>query len=331
MDLVPATPDSDPRTLDACYRLGVAVDEVDLPTGPVRTRGHVVGGLVMGWGGEPRRSWLAVEGGTAVGALSVELPHADNTHRLHVDVEVHPAHRRRGYGRTLAAHALTIGRQEGRTHASAAAVSTATGGRPFAEAMGAAPQLTEVRRRIPVDALPFDEESALLAEAERASADYDVLAWSGQPDDEDLLTEQAVLFEGMIDAPVGGLAITDLQWDTKRVLQAYQAAADRRFRVHAVAARHRPSGRLAGQTLVLVPEERPAISEQGDTVVLRPHRGHRLGIRLKLAMLRRIRGLEPAVRCTDTFNAERNAWMIAVNDRLGARVLDDWVEYERPV
>jgi hypothetical protein len=51
--------------------------------------------------------------------------------------------------------------------------------------------------------------------------------------------------------------------------------------------------------------------------VLAAHRGHRLGLLVKLAMLDFIAEQEPQVTVIDTWNATSNAPMIAVNDALG--------------
>ena len=60
---------------------------------------------------------------------------------------------------------------------------------------------------------------------------------------------------------------------------------------------------------------------QALTAVVRAHRGHRLGLRLKLAMMELLAEAEPQVRQLFTTNTETNEHMIAINETLGYRVL----------
>ena len=53
----------------------------------------------------------------------------------------------------------------------------------------------------------------------------------------------------------------------------------------------------------------------------RAHRGHRLGLRLKLAMLELLARQEPQVTHLLTGNAETNTHMISINSELGYYVL----------
>ena len=99
----------------------------------------------------------------------------------------------------------------------------------------------------------------------------------------------------------------------------------------ATVARHRESGTLAGQTVVMVESARPWIAHQHDTSVTRQHRGHRLGLRLKTDMLQWLRECEPQVQTIDTWNAQSNDYMIAVNDQLGYEVLGRVNQFQRAV
>jgi RimJ/RimL family protein N-acetyltransferase len=126
----------------------------------------------------------------------------------------------------------------------------------------------------------------------------------------------------------GSLAIEDEVFTPARI-RAYeqaQLAAGRRF--YRVVARHRPSGVLGGQTVAVVDVERPWWCFQHDTSVVRAHRGHRLGLLLKIEMLRWLREREPQVRFMTTGNAADNAHMIAVNEALGYRVLARATEWQ---
>ena len=58
------------------------------------------------------------------------------------------------------------------------------------------------------------------------------------------------------------------------------------------------------------------------------HRGHRLGLLLKADMLRWLAETEPALEAVDTFNAESNDHMVAVNERLGYRVMGRELQYQ---
>jgi hypothetical protein len=103
----------------------------------------------------------------------------------------------------------------------------------------------------------------------------------------------------------------------------------RGHRLHRVLARHRATGALAGHTVVLVDEERPALGVQHDTAVAAAHRGHRLGVLLKTEMQRWLRGSEPQLAQITTFNAESNDHMIGVNELLGYRVLGRELELQK--
>ena len=94
-------------------------------------------------------------------------------------------------------------------------------------------------------------------------------------------------------------------------------------------ARERSTGELAGHSVVVVERERPYIAEQHDTAVDRKHRGHRLGALVKSAMLLWLRDQEPAVTQLDTWNAESNAHMIAINEQLGYHIVARAIAYQK--
>jgi GNAT superfamily N-acetyltransferase len=94
-------------------------------------------------------------------------------------------------------------------------------------------------------------------------------------------------------------------------------------------ARHRATGEAAALTMLCVHEPRPAIAAQEDTSVLPAHRGRRLGLRLKLAMLDWLREDRPDVEYADTWNVPENAPMIAINDALGCRRVAETIAFRK--
>ena len=93
-------------------------------------------------------------------------------------------------------------------------------------------------------------------------------------------------------------------------------AAQNRAKV-STAARHFASGHVVGYTEVVVPLGAPESAWQHDTLVVREHRGHGLGLAMKVANLWALLERHPAVRSINTWNAEDNAPMIAVNEEMG--------------
>ncbi len=63
-------------------------------------------------------------------------------------------------------------------------------------------------------------------------------------------------------------------------------------------------------------------------MVLAGHRGHRLGLLVKVVMLEWLTEAEPAIRRILTGNAGANAHMIAINERLGFAVVDTYRSWE---
>lgn len=67
------------------------------------------------------------------------------------------------------------------------------------------------------------------------------------------------------------------------------------------------------------------------TVVAREHRGHRLGILVKLANLKLIDGHASAAKRIFTWNAESNVHMIRVNEELGFEVAGKAFNWQKTI
>jgi hypothetical protein len=93
--------------------------------------------------------------------------------------------------------------------------------------------------------------------------------------------------------------------------------ATRSRTVYTVAAVHDETGQLAALTDFSVSPEFPEWGFQQMTAVARPHRGHRLGMLGKAAMLEWLATAEPGMRTIFTGNADSNGHMIAINEQLG--------------
>jgi hypothetical protein len=94
---------------------------------------------------------------------------------------------------------------------------------------------------------------------------------------------------------------------------------------------HRASDRLVAWTVLGGPHDNPEHLWQNITIVDPPHRGHRLGMIVKLENLRHVRELRPKLRAVDTFNASSNEHMLAINRTMGFRAVDSWMQWQLTV
>ncbi len=276
---------------------------------------HVAMGreLLTGGGSRTGTHRAAVVDGAVAGALRLILPLRDNGTVAILDLAVHPAHRRRGLGSALLAEGLALAAAHGRTDAIADVDEPGpdTPGRAFALRHGWTCDLLETRRDL---VLPVDEDRLAALEA-GAGAGYDVVTWRDRTPD-DLLEDRALLARRMTtDAPQGDLPVEEEDWDGAR-MREHEAVSLARGRTVLSAGAVR-DGRLVAYTDLQIPLAQPERAQQAGTLVLREHRGHRLGARMKVAVLRRVAAEFPAVRRISTYNSEGNRPMVAVNEALG--------------
>lgn len=267
------------------------------------------------WTDERPHWWLVKQDAAPVGWMHLAFPETDNLHAAMCGVSVVPGWRRRGIGRQLAAIAVDHARAGGR-RVLIGECSDATPGPLFCADVGASPGVRSVRRLLLLDGVERERHDRLLAEAWGRAAGYSSLRWAG-PAPDAMAAEVAALERSMNDAPMDDLDYGDEQWSVARLRRAEQNAADMALRLYQVAARHVETGELAGLTRIAVPEEHPGWAQQWDTVVAPAHRGHRVGLVVKLEMLRWPRDAEPALTTVETDNAGSNRYMIAVNEAIG--------------
>jgi GNAT superfamily N-acetyltransferase len=262
-----------------------------------------------------------VIGGRYVGAARLEIPQKDNEHLVEAALVVHPDARRRGIGRALDDELVRRVRALGRSTVLSFCDEPPggdQGDRQAAVALGYKVVQTEVRRDIDLP-LEAGRVAALERETAAHAADYDVVTWWDRCPDE-LLEDCAALNHAMsLDVPKDEMDWREELWDGARLRRNEDEvlAADRTYL--GTGAVHRPSGRMVAFTTMGVPRAAPQRAYQWETLVLREHRGHRLGMLLKLSALQELHAKHPQARFISTWNAKENAPMIAVNDALGAR------------
>jgi hypothetical protein len=133
----------------------------------------------------------------------------------------------------------------------------------------------------------------------------------------------------MSEIPLGELELEPEQMDAEK-LRAKEAVNRAEGRTWATAvAVERATGEVRAWTEVAVDEGTERDGHQGITIVDPAHRGHRLGLLLKLVNLRQIREHFPALEYIWTDNADVNAPMIAINELMGYTTVDANAEYQK--
>ncbi|MFF2244819.1 GNAT family N-acetyltransferase [Arthrobacter sp. NPDC058130] len=149
------------------------------------------------------------------------------------------------------------------------------------------------------------------------AGDYELLHWRDSCPEEHA-AQLAVLMSRMsTDAPSGALSYEPEAWDIARVRHAEDTWRRAGQSSLVAAARHRATGELAAYTVLQTEPDKPWLASQDDTLVAASHRGHRLGMLIKILNLRQLREHYPAVRRVLTYNAAENDHMLSINIALG--------------
>jgi GNAT superfamily N-acetyltransferase len=308
---------ADDELVRGCHAAQVAAHRVDEPHGgPPFPFALLRAYLAHGWTGDPSEAWYIPAEAQVAAYCRLLLPDRENRGRAYLDLTVHPKFRRRGLGTALLRHAAQRAAAHGRTDIDARAPQGSAGD-AFARRVGAVPGIEEALRILDLSKAEDDRFASLHAEAAKHAAGYSLVSWPGRTP-EDKRAGVAGVINAMNDAPREEGLFEDDFWDADRVEERGDVMV--RFagsRGYSVAAVHDATGEMAALTQVFVEPDTPNWGTQGLTGVTRQHRGHRLGMLTKAAMLEWLAAAEPQLERIGTNNAAVNSYMIAINEALG--------------
>ncbi len=265
-----------------------------------------------------------------VGIAQLRLPLHDNQHMAYADILVPPVHRRRGVGSQLLEATENYARAAGRKVMLVEAPAPLAGenaGTRFAAAMGYQVGSSEEIKVLDL-AAATPRWDALRSEVDEGIGAYRIVEWRVETPQEHVqrFCDLQSVFTSQI--PLGDLPLESSEWTPAR-LRAQEQRSRALGRDVFVAVAFATDGALVGASDVRVVEADPRTAEIGITIVLPEHRGHRLGLALKLATHRRLRAAYPACEIVVTSNAGVNQHMNAVNERLGYQAVERLLEMQK--
>jgi GNAT superfamily N-acetyltransferase len=311
---------SDRPTTQACFEAVRAAGEADDPFGPPWSPQRLRGWLE--YPTDPAEIWIWHDEatGAVAGWYYLILPERENRDRAYLYLTVRPSSRRRGIGTALLRHAAGRSADAGRSVLGSGAFQGSAGA-AFATRVGATAGLVEARRVQVLGKIPAGRVAQLREQAARAAAGYSLVSWDGRTPEE-YLARYAEVENAMGDAP-HDVGEEHSVWDADRVREQIDDARERAGRhMYTLAALHDASGAMAAVTAVETDPDNPAWGHQQITAVTRLHRGHRLGLLVKTAMLDWLAEAEPQLERIVTGNAAVNQHMISINEELGYELLE---------
>jgi GNAT superfamily N-acetyltransferase len=276
---------------------------------------------------EITEKWAVEEDGDVVGVTTLWMSQHDNTDKIWAELDVRPDRRGRGAGTALVQALERRAREVGR-HEILLEVYLPEGDQDapsyeqFAATQGYVPESTDKVRildlPIPDEVLDPLESSA----KERWSHAYRLETHTdGLP--EELVTGYCRVSNQLnVDAPTGAVhfeaeTLTPERYRSYLDLERRQG----RRRLTTVAIEKATSEVVAYTDLVL-PSGAPTKVWQWGTLVDREHRGHRLGMAVKVANLRELQRAHPERKTVSTGNDATNSYMVGINVELGFRVVE---------
>jgi GNAT superfamily N-acetyltransferase len=256
-------------------------------------------------------AWLASDAtGIPLGSAFLRLfTRAGQEHLAQLELNVHPAERRRQVGSRLLASAVAGARDDGRRSV-IAETDPGSPGDVFLPARGFRNVLTLIHTRLPM------ERADLADLADRPHPGYRLVSWEGTVPDALAETFTAAR-RAMDDMPMGDTDYGTVVWDIDQVRAAALAVEERGDLLYTVVAVDDSDGTVAGFTELVVPGDGTGDGRTYSTGVLPEHRGHGLGRWMKAESIMRTRRHHPGVEGLLTDTADDNPYMRGINDSLG--------------
>ena len=265
------------------------------------------------------------DAGAPVVVGTIEFTFKDNRELGFLQIYVAPERRRERHGTAMEAYLADVAREQGRTSLMGEAHwdfgQSGSGHTAFVEACGYHLDLADGHRVLD---LP-----ATLPEASPRDG-YTLHDWRGRTPEQwiDQYAQMVAVF--MQEAPSGDYPIENEFYDAARVRADDQRLIDQ-GRVMQVVIAVSPEGKLAGHTQLVFPSADPGDVYQWGTLVLPAHRGHGLGLSLKVRAMEASADLLEGRLYVHTGNSLVNEPMIAVNDAMGYRLVAYSGEFVRPL
>lgn len=271
----------------------------------------------------------AHEGDVAVGSALLLTMLLDNTHLAEIDVYVEPTRRRRGVGRALLADVEGRARAAGRSTAITSVFAPLEADSPgLGFGLGAGYEVASAEETKTVDLIESRSRwPELQAEVERARGDYELLVFSKHCPDE-YIEGYCALLSGFTTSIPTGLDLREAAWNPERLRESEEQRASVGM-TPVVALAIAPDGQVAGFSDVRINEFDPTHAAVGGTMVRPVDRGHRLGLGMKLLTHGFLLEHYPECAWVETGNAEVNAPMNAVNERMGYRVVERCLDLQK--
>jgi len=285
------------------------------------------------WG---RTGFLAERDGEIIGVANLVYPQEAGARTAEFDVMIAPGRWGEGAEQALLSAVEDEARRLGRTTIQMFTLHRAGGTGPMlapSTGWGAIPAddrqtvfclasgltLEQVERNSAFDMRgSFEHVERMLAEAlDKAGTAYRPVAWTS-PTPEIYQESLAYAMSRMsTDVPTGGLDIDEEKWDAERIRRRDARLKAQGFTVSVACVEHVPTRRIAAYNELAIAGEHSGATHQWGTLVLKEHRGRRLGAIVKCVNLRRWRDLVPESPRVSTFNAEENRHMLGINEALG--------------
>lgn len=284
--------------------------------------------------GERHEVFGVYDGDRLLGFCAAWFPLLDNLDKVYFDLRVDPRARRRGVGRALVAELEDRARRDGRTmlltdskippgqretHPS----------RRFAEACGFAFSNVEVVRHLPLP-VPHERLRAWAGKAAERHEGYTIATYIDEFPDE--LAESLCLLLGQlaVDAPTGLVDFEEEAFTPDRLRERYATTEAMGRSLYETVALS-PDGEVAAQSTLAVARGEGTDVFQWGTFVHREHRGHRLGLAVKVANIQAVQAAHPDKRRITTQNAETNHFMVDINKEIGFEAVEESAEWVKTI
>ncbi len=280
-----------------------------------------------------RLTWLVVDAGRTVGRIGIDIPHEEGSKVAMWLVELRHEVWGRGIGSAAYELVERTAREHGRTVLQSWAEHPASEGPRLAPptGFGTIPEdhvarfflhhgytLEQVERCSAFDLTgSFADVERLLAQARAASAPYRLVQWSAPTPAEYVAGYGWMKSRMSTDAPAAAMEFDEEVWDAARVAEHDAKYVDAGRTLQVTAAQHIATGELCAFNELVIGRDRTEATHQEDTLVLKEHRGHKLGTLVKCAALLAWRDVAPASARVITYNAEENRPMLDINEAIG--------------